>query len=925
MEERGPIASLFADVGDKLTGVGDKIRDNISDVGERIRDVGDKVKDSVAGPIVTFHADMARMRAPDTVQESSAVPSQSSAIGADNYGEEAYSWQEGESSVQEIGPIEASVRKLLPIGRNPELEPDVAARSQREQLLRRTNREVGLEEPPARKVVEEVGPIEASVRKLTELGSRLSELGAGKPEPPPVPELTVAVAPLYPPNKWKSLFRGEESTRVVYSRPRRKGEVIGEMSDEAGAIATARYSISPRRKSNPGEGGTTAAAPAAAPDAAAPDAAAPDADAPAAAATAAPGGASLPPSSPAPSPERSERARQRFGRSRARSSAGALPTSVSLAQIREGEQTLAEIIDPTSSETQLYMPRIYLPAPHAGPRAGKIKGLVSLRRPSARVHATCGVPEGGESASSRSTTPGSSSSSGGGSELGSPRGALSPRPVSVYGGREASVGRALAEWAVDDPVAGGGVDEEDEELDALDARLAADTLGVTRGNTDDASSFNGSEWSRLAWWGDDAQSAERGREYDLRELLGYRRPRVRTVIDAAKERGAKASAFVDRRRDDLVKRRENATAVIKRHAREKKRKMGEKAISARERVGGKAANVRDKAAAARDVMAEKREAAAAVLQRNLKRFRARRAAATRREEGGGGRAAKRPLRESMRRHRRTKSGEGSARSPRLRPASHSPPPETEGSASLFTTSELALGRQMCTDWRQRPRDKPHADLIYNKETLRVWRWKGEVGPGGVAVDEYESEFEVPIVPESFVAMQTETDARPAWDTSSKEVCILRAGGPTDLKYIHGFDGDAMAIFWSLEAPWPLKDREYVLHRRVCRLHCEPSAAGGGPDLFLRIDIGNDAPESRALRPAVAKGAIRCVDHKHVQAAWPTGDGQSVRVRSRYREDPMTKLPSFLIGMITDKMLPRGLASLRKAAVERDRRLAQQAA
>ena len=45
------------------------------------------------------------------------------------------------------------------------------------------------------------------------------------------------------------------------------------------------------------------------------------------------------------------------------------------------------------------------------------------------------------------------------------------------------------------------------------------------------------------------------------------------------------------------------------------------------------------------------------------------------------------------------------------------------------------------------------------------------------------------------------------------------------------------------------------------------------------------------------------------------------MRSRYREDPMTKLPSFIVAMITDKMLPRGLAALRKVAIERDRKMA----
>ena len=95
------------------------------------------------------------------------------------------------------------------------------------------------------------------------------------------------------------------------------------------------------------------------------------------------------------------------------------------------------------------------------------------------------------------------------------------------------------------------------------------------------------------------------------------------------------------------------------------------------------------------------------------------------------------------------------------------------------------------------------------------------------------------------------------------------------------------------------------------------------ELYLRVDVANDAPETRALRPQTAPKSMRCIDHRHLQVAWATGDGQTVRVRSRYREDPMIKLPNMLLSMITERSMPKGIAALRKAAVERDRRIAKQ--
>ena len=68
-----------------------------------------------------------------------------------------------------------------------------------------------------------------------------------------------------------------------------------------------------------------------------------------------------------------------------------------------------------------------------------------------------------------------------------------------------------------------------------------------------------------------------------------------------------------------------------------------------------------------------------------------------------------------------------------------------------------------------------------------------------------------------------------------------------------------------------------------------------------------------------------VDYEQLQLAWGVvseHDGQpAVRIRLRYRDDPMLPLPKWLLSWVMEKQLPKGCAGLIKASKEYERVLA----
>ena len=175
--------------------------------------------------------------------------------------------------------------------------------------------------------------------------------------------------------------------------------------------------------------------------------------------------------------------------------------------------------------------------------------------------------------------------------------------------------------------------------------------------TSDTVSRAGSEWSRLAWWGETRSEVDaRDNTMDFLHRAGFvfGRPRVaetrhraaavlENLKESAREKRHNVGAYVDRKvekmaekRERLKMRKDDAMAVIKRAAREKKRKMAARAQAA----AGKAGHLKDKA---KDKASEMKEAAKEKLANSREKIRDK--AAAMREEAA---AAREKLRDKMR-------------------------------------------------------------------------------------------------------------------------------------------------------------------------------------------------------------------------------------------------------------------------------------
>jgi hypothetical protein len=464
-------------------------------------------------------------------------------------------------------------------------------------------------------------------------------------------------------------------------------------------------------------------------------------------------------------------------------------------------------------------------------------------------------------------------------------------------------------------------DEEDEEGEEL-VQPPGSTPDASAA-PDDASSAIGSEYSRLATlastdgaeeWGPSLERFhyKQGVARDLKARLRGTRDRAR----AAKAERAMAAAAATggsgrRRRRPHVATREAALAVIRTHAARARERRQEKRRLDLERRSCDATVV-DGLALSPDAHREKRRG-------KDKSF----SSSPSKHAGSGGSGGSR---------RKERSGRGSApASPVLGPSSRADP-----ACALFTEIEMATAQRLFCDWDHRPSDKPPSAVHASENGgIRMWRWKGEPGPSGYPVDVYESQFEVVgVSADALVATQSALgEERKRLDPSTKVCELLRASGPQELCGVHQQQSDSMAILHVVETPWPLPNREYIIERRICCLRMPPpppaggGAGGGGCDgpprrgPYLRIDRADDSKALWALQPSVAARHLRCIDFSQVVIAWEVTSPSGVpvtRVRQIYREDPMMPLPRWLLALITERMMPKGLKALQKAALERQR-------
>jgi len=227
--------------------------------------------------------------------------------------------------------------------------------------------------------------------------------------------------------------------------------------------------------------------------------------------------------------------------------------------------------------------------------------------------------------------------------------------------------------------------------------------------------------------------------------------------------------------------------------------------------------------------------------------------------------------------------------------------------AVITDEEMEMAKRMFADFGQAPSDHPEAALLTKANAMpRVWRYR----PQDAKMDVWVLDMEVPVRTECFIAMSCGTTSRTDWDETSKEFRVLSAHGPTSLAHLHGECGDFMNIYWLSSMPFPLPNREYYLERKLCEV---PPLEHGAPRAYLKIDRCLDA-HKLDLQAPVARRAVRVTDYSQWQLIWP-GNNSLTLLRTYYSENPMMPIPSWIVTFMTEKVLPKGLKAMAKAAVE----------
>ena len=202
----------------------------------------------------------------------------------------------------------------------------------------------------------------------------------------------------------------------------------------------------------------------------------------------------------------------------------------------------------------------------------------------------------------------------------------------------------------------------------------------------------------------------------------------------------------------------------------------------------------------------------------------------------------------------------------------------------MSEDEVALARRMYAERGSPPSEVAAASSIIQTESAKSWRCRSP----GSAFDTLVSEYLVPVSVASFVAMMWQVEGRTAWDTSAKAAEVLDACGPTELTHLHRQAADCQLLFMSMAAPAPLKTREYVMTRAVCKL--EPTSPGVGPPLFCWVDRAVDEASSLAFKPRGTR-VNRVTTYWSITVAWPLGATATMFAGTQMHETARLGRPS----------------------------------
>jgi hypothetical protein len=234
----------------------------------------------------------------------------------------------------------------------------------------------------------------------------------------------------------------------------------------------------------------------------------------------------------------------------------------------------------------------------------------------------------------------------------------------------------------------------------------------------------------------------------------------------------------------------------------------------------------------------------------------------------------------------------------------------EEPTGVFTPEEVAAAHQLKRDFGGPPSDHKNATCVAKLKSegghIRCWRYRQP----GDRFDTYVLDVTMAVSLRTALTM-TSSQHRPTWDETTKELSVISAGKASALTTLHGEPSDEMVLHWVVGAPFPLQSREYILRKRLAML---PGDVNGGVLQMMRASKGPDAGYDKPT----PRRTVRVLDNSAVNVFWSMPGGGSA-FRSLYREDPMVSLPSWLVGSIIDKVLPKGLKALTRSAVACERR------
>ncbi|ESO94152.1 hypothetical protein LOTGIDRAFT_203934 [Lottia gigantea] len=144
-----------------------------------------------------------------------------------------------------------------------------------------------------------------------------------------------------------------------------------------------------------------------------------------------------------------------------------------------------------------------------------------------------------------------------------------------------------------------------------------------------------------------------------------------------------------------------------------------------------------------------------------------------------------------------------------------------------------------------------------------------------------------VLPETCADVYMDLKYRKTWDTYAKELEEIE-------------DGEKKLIYWNVNYPFPMWNRDYVYQRELRELESHGSKVWV---VLSESDSSSKIPEK--------SGVIRVSDFKQ-SAALMTDGKNGTKAFMQYYDDPKGAIPTWLINWVAKKGVPEFLTMMEKA-------------